>query len=164
MTKEERREYNRAWRAKNKFTFKRVSNTIYSNQRQTSRTRGHEMPTYTLEELRSWMLEQDNLNKLLSDYKESGGEKDLAVSVDRLKDELPYGLDNIQLGTWRENLENNHQAMRKPVIQMTLEGEFVKEWSSMNEARRAGWCMLGISKVCKGEQAKSRGFKWKFAK
>jgi hypothetical protein len=165
MTEKERKYiYAKEWKQKNKFEFKLISGRIYNNQRAKSKERGHPMPTYTLEELRSWMLEQDNLNKLLKDYRDSGGEKELSVSIDRDNDDLGYSFDNIKLGTWKENDDKERMRKRKPVIQMTLEGEFVKEWTSTREAaRETGIHQSNISFACNGIYKKTGGFKWKFA-
>ena len=162
---EEKREYCRAWEEKNKFTFKRVSNGIYSMQKNSSKQRGHQPPAYTLEELRSWMQQQPNLNKLLKDYEASGGDRKLAPSVDRLDDEVGYTFDNIRLVTCKVNQDKEHAKQRKAVIQMTLEGEFVKEWSSVHEAaKKTGNHQSNISYVCMGKRPTAGGYKWKFAK
>lgn len=52
----------------------------------------------------------------------------------------------------------------KPVLQYDLEGNFIKEWSSMKEATdyindgRGG----GVGCCCRGEQKKAYGYQWKF--
>ena len=50
-----------------------------------------------------------------------------------------------------------------PIIQFTKDGEFIKEWPSLNEAER----QLGISKsnICqclKGRRKLARGFVWRY--
>ena len=158
------REYMRAWRARNKFEFSRISQKIYSGQRGSSRDRGHQYPDYTLEELRDWMKDQPQLETLLKNYEDSGGDRNLVPSVDRKKDELPYTLDNIQLGTWKENRDKESSKQSKAVVQMTLEGEFIKEWISTQEAgRELGLHQATISKVCNGIYNQTGGYKFKFS-
>lgn len=49
----------------------------------------------------------------------------------------------------------------KPVIQLTLNGEFIKEWSEMQEAAKAiGVTPPNISDCIRGKQKSSGGFKW----
>jgi group I intron endonuclease len=52
-------------------------------------------------------------------------------------------------------------ANSTPVIQMDLEGNFLKEWSSIIEAKST-LKLSNISKVCLGKRNKSGGFKWKY--
>jgi|TARA_R110000737_G_scaffold19580_1_gene37835 hypothetical protein len=165
MAKRDTSDYNKAYNLKNKFEFKLISGNIYSTQRDSSRKRGHPIPEWDLEGLRDWMRLQPQLEKLLKDYKDSGGDRNLIPSVDRRKDHLPYTFDNIQLGTWRENLDKENAKKNKAIIQMTREGEFIKEWTSIKEATKA----LGfkshssISMAVSGIQGTAGGFKWKFA-
>lgn len=55
---------------------------------------------------------------------------------------------------------NSH---KKPIIQYSKNGEFIKEWSSIKEASEEleidGSCIV---KVCKGIQKTSGGFTWKY--
>ena len=172
MTPEEKKvymkEYNKAYKAKNKFEFNFITKKIYGAQRESSRRRGHIYPDYDLGGLREWMLKQDNLSKLLKDYKASGGEKDLCPSVDRLDDEVGYTLGNIQLGTWRDNYmkEVAKQAVRqsRSVIQLDLNDEVIKEWAGTREAGRAlGIDQSNISKVCRGVYNHAGGYKFKYS-
>jgi len=53
----------------------------------------------------------------------------------------------------------------KPVIQLTTENVFVKEWDILNEASRELNISKGaISNVCKGRQKTAGGFKWEYKK
>jgi hypothetical protein len=79
--------------------------------------------------------------------------------------------DNLEWVTRRENSiygtcqDRLHKNQRKPVIQLTLDGKFVKEWPSV-------WSVnyeLGIDpgtivKVCKGKSKykTAGGFSWKY--
>jgi hypothetical protein len=51
----------------------------------------------------------------------------------------------------------------KPVIQLTLNGDFVKEWGSSKEIENIlGYSSSCITGCCKGRYKKSKGFKWKY--
>ena len=159
---EKRRRQNRESNARRKFTFKYISNLIYQKQVQSSVKRGHNPPAYTLEEMRSWMLKQDNLSSLMEVHKETGDSL-MVPSINRLNDEVGYTFDNIELITWKENREIQPAKQLKPVIQMTLEGDFIKEWDSIREAARVtGIDRSTIGKVCKGKQKTAGKCKWEF--
>lgn len=57
--------------------------------------------------------------------------------------------------------EKHPQA--RPVIQLTLDGRFVKEWSYGKEARQYGFDSNHISDCCRGKRPHHKGFKWMFA-
>lgn len=46
-----------------------------------------------------------------------------------------------------------------PVIQISLEGEIIKEWKSMRQIEKE-LKIYGISKVCSGKQKTAGGYKW----
>lgn len=50
-----------------------------------------------------------------------------------------------------------------PVVQLTIDGVFLKEWASAKEAeRQTGVLSQNISQVCKGKYKSSGGYKWKY--
>ena len=53
--------------------------------------------------------------------------------------------------------------IRRGVVQLTLNGEFIKEWNSMRAVKmELGIDSNGISSVCKGKRKTSGKFKWMF--
>ena len=55
------------------------------------------------------------------------------------------------------------EANSKPIIQYTLDGEFVKHWDSVTQVEREiGYCKGSISKVCKNQQKTAYGYIWRF--
>ena len=163
MTKKERQAKRKAeWRARVKYTFDYITNDIYSGQRGSSRERGHEPPAYTLEELRAWMNQQPNLRSLMEEYAASE-DSQKRPSIDRENDDLPYTFDNIKLGTWKENRDKERAKQSKPIIQLTLEGEVIREWSSIKEgSRELGIPHSNISNVCRGKRKTAGGYKWEY--
>lgn len=61
------------------------------------------------------------------------------------------------------NRTNQINKIAKPVLQYTLKGEFIKEWSSATEAAKYFKVHDStISGCCRGLQATAKGFLWKF--
>ncbi|MGW6611834.1 NUMOD1 domain-containing DNA-binding protein, partial [Peribacillus butanolivorans] len=54
-----------------------------------------------------------------------------------------------------------YDIVRKPVIQLSLDGDFIKEWESATEVQRElGIHQTNISYVCKGKKKSAGGFLW----
>ena len=58
--------------------------------------------------------------------------------------------------------KNINGKKSKPVLQYTLDGEFVREWESTREAGRNGYQQICISKCCRGINKQHKGFIWKY--
>ena len=73
-------------------------------------------------------------------------------------EELAKSIKPLQYLTGRGYLKH------KPVVQLTLGGEFIREWDSISEATKG----VGLNassatgQVCKGKRPHSKGFKWKY--
>ena len=83
---------------------------IYKGQLYSSRIKGYNKPDYTNNDLIEWMGSQDNFSQLYSNWVDSGYDKKLIPSCDRLDDYKPYSFDNLRLITWQENLEKSHSV------------------------------------------------------
>ena len=58
-----------------------------------------------------------------------------------------------------------NKATKKAVVQLTLDGNFVKEYESLSAAYRdTGFLVSKISLVCNNKRQKAYGFKWEFKK
>lgn len=57
------------------------------------------------------------------------------------------------------NIDMAAQANRKPLLQFTKEGIFVKEWDSLTDAMNSGFSHH-ISEVCKGHRKSASGYVW----
>ena len=67
---------------------------------------------------------------------------------------------NINFGTC---IERRSKKKSKPVLQYTLDGEFVREWESATQAEREGGYQHGhIISVCKGKRPHHKGYIWKY--
>ena len=125
-------------------TEKGVVRVIYKTQIRNSKLRKMEMPSYTKEELKQWMHE-NNFNDLFYKWVASGYDKNLKPSVDRTDDFKPYAFNNIKLGTWQEN--KNHQyedvingvgtgGLKCKPVQCFLNGRLLAEYVSFSSACR----------------------------
>lgn len=64
-----------------------------------------------------------------------------------------------------ESCAKNNKKKRKPVIQLSLCGEYINEWESLSLVKKVlGINVSDISKVCKGKRKTASGFKWMYKK
>ena len=72
--------------------------------------------------------------------------------------------DNINYGTRNERISkaNTNGIRSKPVLQFTLDGEFVREWESTNECGRNGFNQGNIWSCCNGKLKQYKGFIWRY--
>lgn len=88
---------------------------VYDRQRQSSRAREHSLPAYSKYELIDWVLRQKLSWELFKDWENSNYNTELKLSIDRLKDNLPYTFCNIRVCTWRENIEKEWRRKNKSI-------------------------------------------------
>ena len=69
---------------------------------------------------------------------------------------------NINYGTHNERSAKTriNGKLSKPVLQLSLTGEFIKEWESVRECGRNGFDKGNVSACCRGERKTHKGFKW----
>ena len=61
-----------------------------------------------------------------------------------------------------KNKKNTNGKLSKPVLQYTLDGEFVREWPSAMECGRNGYNNGHVAACCRGEQKTHKGFIWRY--
>ena len=66
---------------------------------------------------------------------------------------------NHNYGTINERIS---QSQSKPVLQYDLNGNFIKEWKSVNECGRNGFNQGDICKCCNGKRKTAKGFIWRY--
>lgn len=66
---------------------------------------------------------------------------------------------NQNFGTRTEKCS---KKLSKPVLQYTLEGEFVKEWKSATECGRNGFHKGNVAACCRGKLKTHKGFIWRY--
>lgn len=69
-----------------------------------------------------------------------------------------YGTRNHRISS-----TNTNGKLSKPVLQFTLDGEFIREWPSMAECTRNGFNQGCVCYCCQGKQKSAYGFKWCYA-
>jgi len=154
-------------------TKKGLAYKIYSQQKKSSIKRNHKQPNYSKEEFYNWITNKDNFIELYSKYVESGYNRYLIPSADRIDDYKPYTLDNLNLVTWGENELRSfndrkngiNNKISKTVYQYDMENSFIKEWySSQQVGRELGIQQANISNVALGKRNHAGGFKWSYKK
>jgi len=153
---------------KTEHTRKGLIANIYNNQKKSSRKRGHKSPNYTISQLIKWVLNQDNFETIYKRWVKSNYKSKKRPSLDRIKDELSYTFDNINLTTWKHNhsrgVESNKVKASIRVKQYNLKGELLNKYKSMSEAsRETGISSGAISNACNKERpnvTRAGGFKW----
>ena len=154
---------------------------IYAAQRSNSKTRLHDLPSYTLQELREWAYSKSEFHELYDNWKSSGYQKALHPSFNRLDNEVSYTLSNLQIVTWAENCRLTHKHIAKlqskAVLQLVKEtGEILARFDSTREAQRStGINQARISETCRNKsyinsngrtciRRAAGGFNWKYVK
>ena len=66
---------------------------------------------------------------------------------------------NINFGTRNKRMIKKRC---KPVVQYTLDGQFVREWESTNECGRNGYDQGSVAACCRGELKTHKGFIWRY--
>ena len=87
-------------------------------------------------------------------------------SVDKEKSNLEWKThkDNVNHGTRNERAAkaNTNGKCSKPVLQFTLDGEFIREWPSVMECERNGFDQSNVSACCRGRIKSAYGYIWKY--
>lgn len=142
---------------------------IYSHQKSSSKKRGHQLPTYTKQELKEWLFAQPKFHLLYDNWKRLDFQKDYVPSIDRKDDNVGYTMANIQLMTWKENRlkfqksqANKNQNLNKQVVSTDKNGK-TTNYNSVKEASKTTGVDNGdISRVCKGKRKSAGGYDWKY--
>ncbi len=89
----------------------------------------------------------------------------------RDEDKTNNSVDNLEWCTHEYNMNYGFRIKKvsdklsKPVYQYSLDGTFVKEWSSTRKVQKQlGYSQGNISACCRGERKTSYGFRWCYKK
>ncbi len=83
-------------------------------------------------------------------------------SIDREDHTKDYTFDNCRFIEWGLNsAERNTRVSSKPILQLDLNGIFIKEWDSIAEAQKT-LVIYNISKCAKGKFSHAGGYKWRY--
>jgi len=144
---------------------------IYKHQKETSKKRNYEQPSYTLDELKEWCYQQDIFHKLYDEWVKSGYLKSKIPSIDRIDDYKTYSFDNIQILDWNKN--HNKYSNDKFIGKTTKQTKKIKQikddkvinvFFSISEAsRQTNIHINNISSVLLHKTKTAGGFKWEYA-
>ena len=76
---------------------------------------------------------------------------------------------NLEWKNHRDNLNHGTRNKRmaktksKPVLQLSLSGELIREWPSTKECGRNGFNQGAVAACCRGEKPQYKGFRWMYA-
>ena len=91
--------------------------------------------------------------------------EDGSIDKERTSIEWVTPKENNDYGTRNERAgkTNTNGKLSKPVLQFTLDGEFVREWPSTREIeRQLGYNNANISACCLGKRKSAYGFRWEY--
>lgn len=174
----EKQAYNREYRQRNKRSKNGWYTKTYGRMKRDNKNKFNLDLPFSKDEFISWIKSTygEKFEKLFSNYVNSGCEKYLNPSIDRIDDYKSYTFDNMQLLTWRENdtkgtngiknkvscAEVGKKYCSKTVIQYDESMNEIMRFSSTHEVERIfGFDSSLIAKACR-EHFKSKGFYWRY--
>ena len=87
-------------------------------------------------------------------------------SVDKKRSNLEWKnhKDNINHGTHNERVAkaNTNGIRSKPVLQLSLTGDLIREWPSVGECGRNGFNHGAVCRCCNGKQKTHKGFRFMY--
>lgn len=126
-------------------TEKGVIRVIYKTQKSNQLKRKMGKLTYTKKKLSEWLY-KNNFKQAYQSWKDSGFDRNLKPSVDRIDSLKPYSFNNIQLVTWIENQKLHHYEITmgigsggkrcKPVLRTSESDGRVHRYPSCKSAER----------------------------
>lgn len=154
---------------KYKRTKKGLIGIIYRNQITKTKIRKKSLPSYTLKELREWALKQPIYHTLFNNWVDSNCDTNLVPSFDRIKADLDYTLNNLQIITWRENNEKGKSEKQtigklgKKIICTEIKtGQKTIYLSQREASRKTGVNVASISLCLNNKQKKTIEYLWKY--
>ncbi len=145
---------------------------LFYHQVKNSKTRGHILPSYTKEELYTWITSQSAFSSLYQAWVDSNYTSDFKPSCDRLDNSKGYSFDNLELVTWKVNKERAYTdttkgtlgTCQKPVYQYSLDGTFLARFISVNAASASSntFDYRNIAACCRGELPTAYKYYWSF--
>ena len=72
--------------------------------------------------------------------------------------------ENNNYGTRNQRIfeKTTNGKLSKPVLQLSLTGELIREYPSANECGRNGFERSGVIRCCNGKQKTHKGFRWEY--
>lgn len=148
-------------------TPKGVLTNIYSKQKERSRLKEMEPPSYSLKEFHDKYLKDKTFIRLYNEWVKSGYKKNKKPSFDRIDCFKPYSFDNIHVITWEENrYKQRMEVIRirasriKSIDILTQEETIYKSVTAAVE--KTGFQQGTISSALNGYIKTYKGFRWEY--
>lgn len=149
---------------------------IYGTQLSCSKRRSHSNPEYSKKEFIENSKRDNDFNTVFEKWENSGFDRWLKPSADRIDESKGYSFDNIRWVTWKENDDRQKKSERQkeiakaikeshiiPIQQIDVEGNIVKEWiKGTKEIKEFYKSINNIRAVCRGERNQAYGYKWRY--
>ena len=81
-------------------------------------------------------------------------------NIEDLREKLEFLINNEEYV--KKRVEMYKKTLPKPVVQYTMDGEFVREYSSLKDCERYGFKSGNIQHCCSGLYKSAYGFIWKY--
>lgn len=78
------------------------------------------------------------------------------------RDNINHGTRNERAGATNKIVQINGKKSKR-VLQLSLSGELIREWPSVNECGRNGFNHGAVAACCRGELPHYKGFLWMYA-
>ena len=90
--------------------------------------------------------------------------EDGTVNKERTTIEWVTSKENSNYGTRNERIAkaNTNGIRSKPVLQLSLSGDLIREWPSVGECGRNGFNKGAVAACCRGEKPQYKGFRWEY--
>lgn len=113
-------------------------------------------PNYVAKKIKNFLT----LEELTFLYDRDGAKSMKIPTIDRIDNDSHYILDNCQ---FIEKSLNSKKDKFKPIIQMDMDGNFIREWPSLKEAYQTlGLTRGNVSYAALGKRNHAGGYKWKY--
>lgn len=148
-------------------TPKGVLTTLYSKMKERNTKKGFGFLPFTLDDLHSRYLTDDTFLRLFCEWEESGYQKNLKPSFDRVNPTVGYSMENIEIKTWGENRRKadweKSFIYTTPVVMFDKNGIKIREFGSTKEASIVtGIRQSGITACCQGKYKHTKGYVFRY--
>ena len=84
-------------------------------------------------------------------------EKRTTIEWVTAKENSNHGTRNERMAKTKTNGKKS-----KKVLQLSLDGDLIREWPSTHECGRNGFCQVAVSDCCRGKLKTYKGFRWEY--
>ena len=90
--------------------------------------------------------------------------EDGTINKEKTTIEWVTAKENSNYATRNERIfeKTTNGKCSKPVLQLSLTGELIREWPSTMECERNGFNSSHVSACCRGKEKSHKGFRWKY--